>query len=495
MPAITPSAPPTPSTTPLTSLPPELLDLIIAHSLPRTFENLATVNKALYARCTPFLARHNALRSQYHSFAYDAHTCDTPAAASDLLALIASNPLVARYIRSAILLDDSRFLAHLRARGHAPKAAPRIADGGAMVRLFAESTHLARAGLDWRDFYARFAADVAEMRYSQNGSVFLLTLLRDAESLVVPRDWEQDGATSRLLDVLVGEARGGRELASGLRCVSSVAGSLSVSEREKCGLSWARPFLALPDLKSFSAPGSFAVGATPTSLAFGVSPRVADALEVAHLCGCCIDAAGISNFLKHTPRLKTLQYSHSTQHDHLPADWDICEFINAVAREAGDHLIALSVTILDLRGRILPGRASIRSFQRLKKLEFPLDLVMCNINAAGFTGTITTSLQRVFNSGQNPFVRDLVPASVKHLSLRSMGMGPRDVALDALFGHFRTVRRAQLPQLQEMHIACKQEADEVYKMQCNRIVAEGEREGVVVHLQAYEYSGGIDWEK
>ncbi|KAF2809893.1 uncharacterized protein BDZ99DRAFT_462541 [Mytilinidion resinicola] len=118
---------------------------------------------------------------------------------------------------------------------------------------------------------------------------------------------------------------------------------------------------------------------------------------------------------------------------------------------------------------------------------------MCNINAAGVTGNIATSLQRFFNGSLDPFVRDLIPTSVTHLVLESEGMGPYDKALDALFRHFRAVRRSQLPNLQEVHIACKQAADNAYKQQCNKIVAEGDREGVVVRLQPFGFSS-VNWD-
>ncbi|TVY53940.1 hypothetical protein LCER1_G007526 [Lachnellula cervina] len=462
----------------LANLPHELLDIIVEYSLPQSFEHLATTCKRIYSRCTTFIKRHNELRSRFRDFLYWAHKRDSLVAASDLIHLIAADPMVARYIRSANLMDDSRFLSRPRVRGEPPKSVPSIDDGGVVVQLFANSTYLRRAQLDWREYYSTFAEDVGEMRYSQHGSAFLLTLLSDTEDLSIPRSWEPNAATNQLLDVLAKEAQQSCFLSSGLRSVTSFLGSLSRAETEpeNWGLSWARPFLALPHLKSFSGPGSLAVGENPRTLAFRGSPHIADTLEAAHLCSCWIDDVGITDLLKHTPRLKTLIYSHRAQHDYHPPDWDICKFINAVAREAGSHLIQFSVEILELRGSILPGKASTRSFQKLKKFEFPLKLVMCNINAAGVTGNIATSLQYFFNGSRDPFVRDLIPPSVTHLSLKSEGIGPYDKALDALFRHFRAV------------------ADNAYKQQCNKIVAEGGREGVVVHLEAYEYSGGLDWD-
>ncbi|KAF2241524.1 hypothetical protein BU26DRAFT_172519 [Trematosphaeria pertusa] len=475
----------------LMALPNELLDVIVEYSLSWSFENLATTCKRIYALCTPFIKRHNELRSRFRHFGYYAHARDSLVAASDLISLIAADPIVARYIRTANLVEDSKFLPHLRVR-EPPKSVPSIEDGGVIVQLFANSTYLRRARLDWRKYYSTFAEDVREMRYSQHGSAFLLTLLGDAENLTIPNSWKPNAATTRLLHVLIKEAKQPSFLSSSsaLRPVTNFRGSLSRTGTENVGLSWAHPFLALPHLTSFSGPGFFATGENPRSLAFGGSPYVADRLEAAHLSCCCIDDVGITDFLKHTPRLKTLSYSHSTKHVDRPPDWDICKFINTVAREAGSHLIELEVAICKLRGSILPGKASTRGFQKLQKFEFPQELVMCNFNAAGVTGNIATSLQRLFNGSLDPFVRDLIPTSVTHLALMSNGMGPYDKALDALFRHFRAVRRSQLPDLQHVWINLQQEADNVYKQQCNKIVAECDREGVVVHLR----NRGLTWD-
>jgi uncharacterized membrane protein len=77
--------------------------------------------------------------------------------------------------------------------------------------------------------------------------------------------------------------------------------------------------------------------------------------------------------------------------------------------------------------------------------------------------------------------------------MTSEGIGPYDKGLEALFRHFRAIRKSQLRNLQEVRIACKQEADKVYKQQCNNIVAEGRREGLAVHLHPSNSSWGLDW--
>jgi len=54
----------------LTRLPTELLDNIITHTLAEGFEGVALTCRRIYALCTPFIERHNTLRSHFSSFNY-----------------------------------------------------------------------------------------------------------------------------------------------------------------------------------------------------------------------------------------------------------------------------------------------------------------------------------------------------------------------------------------------------------------------------------------
>ncbi|KAF2094845.1 hypothetical protein NA57DRAFT_80014 [Rhizodiscina lignyota] len=454
----------------LTRLPNELLDNIIECTLPQGFESVALTCKRIHARCTPFIKRHNELRSRFRDFTYYVDPRGSLVAASDLITLIAAEPIVARYIRTANL------------------SVPSIDDGGAVDELFASSTYLRQAGLDWKEYYATFGEDVREKRYSQHGTALLLTLLPNTEKLTIPKLWRPNAVTNKLLDILVDRAKQSSLLspASSLALVTRF--DISLGQNEQVDLSWATPFLTLPRIASFHGSRCLASGDNPRSLAFRGSRHMAETLQVANLASCCIDDVGIAELLKHTPRLKTLRYWHYTKYDSPIQDWDICKFVNVVAREAGSHLVELSVAIRELRGSIIPGKASMRGFQKLEKLEYPLELVMCNINATGAASHIATLFQRFLNGLIDPFVRDLIPTSVAQLSLKSEGTDSHEKALNDLFRHFRPVRKPQLPALQEIDIACPSSADDVYKQQCHKIVAEASGEGVVVRLQPFDYT-------
>lgn len=222
-------------------------------------------------------------------------------------------------------------------------------------------------------------------------------------------------------------------------------------------------------------------------------------LEVVHLVSCCIDEVGIADFLKHTTRLRTLRYSHSTKGNGGPQDWNICKFVTAIEREAWSHLVELSVSIRELRGSIAPGKASMHGFQRLRKLEFPLEIALCNVTAAACR-VATPNESLVGGSTDHeldycePFIGDLVPASVSQLSLISRGTDHHEKALDLMFRHFAAKKDSQLPARKEIHLSCPASADNAYKDQCARLLAETEKVGVVLHLKPWPSSVTMIWD-
>lgn len=142
----------------------------------------------------------------------------------------------------------------------------------------------------------------------------------------------------------------------------------------------------------------------------------------------------------------------------------------------------------------MPGKASLHGFQQLKKLQYPLELVMCNVAAAGVTDDITASFKRFLDDSTDSFVSDLIPASVALLSIISNGTDHHEQALDTLFRRFHLVRKYQLPAMQEIYIACPGPVDKAHKQCCNEIVTEAGGEGVAVHLQPFETTHRLYWE-
>jgi len=136
----------------LTYLPTELLEKVIAHTLPEGFESVALSCKQIHATCTPFIQNHNTLHARFHDFNYYENTSEvikTIRTAFDVITRIAIEPVVARNIRHADFAMDSRFT-----QGRPRELLADVHSGGTVLELLANSPHLRQAGLDWQEFYA-----------------------------------------------------------------------------------------------------------------------------------------------------------------------------------------------------------------------------------------------------------------------------------------------------------------------------------------------------
>lgn len=484
----------------LTRLPTELLENIITHVLPEGFESMALTCRKIYSRCTPFIECHNRLRSQFQNFTYYEKMADpsfTIKTALDLITRIAVEPLVARYVRDADFKVDC-FFTLWRARAFLGD----VHCGGAVVRLLAASPYLEQAGLDWKEYCAEIEADIKAGRYSQHAAAFLLTLLPNVETLTLPQLWKPLDATDKLIDAVVRKAKQSKLPCDrpSLAQITRFGPSILLGPQERFDLDWASPFLALPHIRSFDGRSCVAMDDGHKGIASKDPYRgFGETLEVVDLVWCCIDEVGIADFLKHTTRLRTLRYSHSTKGNGGPQYWDICKFVTAIEREAGSHLVELSVSIRELRGSLAPGKASMRGFQRLQKLEFPLEIALCNITAAACRAA-TPNEFLVGGSTDHELdyceqlIDDLVPASVSQLSLISHGTEHHEKALDLMFRHFAAKKDSQLPALKEIYLSCPASADNAYKDQCAILLAETEKVGVILHLEPWPSSVTEVWD-
>ncbi len=225
---------------------------------------------------------------------------------------------------------------------------------------------------------------------------------------------------------------------------------------------------------------------------------IGETLEAVDLLCCSIDEVAIADFLRQTPRLRTFRYSHSTKNHGGPQDWDLCKFVTAIEREVGSHLVELSVSIRELRGSITPGKASMRGFRCLEKLEYPLEIAICNITAAVYQ--IATPDESVTNVSMDhaledsePSIVDLIPTSVSRLAIIS-GTDHHQPALDVMFREFAAEKACQLPALKDIYLDCPRIADDAYKNQCARLLAETERVGVTLHLGPWPVSVQMAWD-
>ncbi|KAI8955074.1 hypothetical protein F4801DRAFT_587209 [Xylaria longipes] len=448
----------------LMGLPTEMLDEIIQYTLPEGFESLASTCKELYALCTPYIEHHNQLSFEFRHFTYRPYEYQGKRIippinlAFDLITRIAMEPRVARYIIHADLSDDDWL--H---RPRIPPDLPGVDDDGPLVALFARSPYLAQAGLDWKEFYAQIVESYhLTVHYSQYAAAFLLTLLPNAKTFKLPMHWDPEEKTNKLLEVIVREAKQPDSLWNEHSLAKVTEFELYCRAHRVhtlVDLNEAVPFLALPNVRSFCG-GSYFVTSDTSMLLVPKDPYLCygEALESVNLDRCCFDEVAIAEFLKHTPHLRVLQYLHVSKRHDDNQDWDICKFVTAIEREVGRHLEELSISIRELRGMVHPGKASMRGFQRLQKLKFPLEFAMCNVQGAEFEDATVTA------------------------GLKDQADGGGHHALKAMFPDLAAIKDSKLHALKEIRIcySWRYRPDDWYRKEWKRLAMEAEKAGVLL---------------
>jgi hypothetical protein len=198
----------------LLALPDELPALIVSHAIPEGFESLCLSCRKFHVLCRPLIKQHNVLCAHLrnvnyhvkdgHSSLYyvnNAHPSLTITSSFELIARIAEEPIVARYIERADLRADSRLrvaarLLFMERNGYRRET---VRD------LFASSRYL--SGTEWHDYFTKYERDVKDNRYCQAAAAFLLTLLPNVKSVDLPMLRTSDGETEKLLETVVEHAR------------------------------------------------------------------------------------------------------------------------------------------------------------------------------------------------------------------------------------------------------------------------------------------------
>jgi hypothetical protein len=128
--------------------------------------------------------------------------------------------------------------------------------------------------------------------------------------------------------------------------------------------------------------------------------------------------------------------------------------------------VDLSVLLDDERhSTISPRRASLCGFKRLERLQLPFETVSCN-----FIPTASDSPESL--------TKDLIPASVIHLSFVFYRTDEDAKALEVIFHYFPAVK-AQAPSLKEIHLTLPVKATRLYRDHFTNVSAEFEKADVV----------------
>lgn len=312
-----------------------------------------------------------------------------------------------------------------------------------------------------------------------------MTLLSNIEHFRLFRKWKPNYATDGLIHFVVRKAKRSQNPGdeSSLARVSKLNLLISLVFQDHCHLNFASHFFALPRIQHFRARSCVAITAH-TGLAFKIPyAGFTISLEMVDFVDCCIDPTNMAKFLKHSPCLKRLRYSHSPKENNDDHSWNICDFVTIIEREAGSYLEGLSLSLSSFRDSIVPGRVSLSKFQRLQKLELPLESTMYSCDEMNYNES---------------FIDERIPASVSQLSLISDGTNGHARILDVIFRDFavrKTEKRPILPALERIVLTCPSIESDAYKEQCASLLAETEKAGIALELRSYLSSSTLTWDK
>ena len=254
-------------------------------------------------------------------------------------------------------------------------------------------------------------------------------------------------------------------------------------------LNLASPFLALPHIRHFCGPSCVAVDYPDHIPPKVPGYRFGETLESVSLTSSCVDGASFTRFFANAKRLKSFRYEHSAK-SVAPQDWDLCRFIAAIERQVGSHLTELSISLRESSECTPLGKISFRGFSCLRQLEFPLEIVTCNLKTIADQGLTNDQLQA---DSDALFLGDLIPASVFILSLLSHDADNHKKTLDVIFKDFAAKKEITLPNLKEIYLMCPYDAGIAYKDRCNILLAEIPKTGVTFQLSSTRPLSDMTW--
>lgn len=504
----------------LLRLPNEILETIVAFTLPDDFERLATASKKLYSLCLPFIPRHNARRAQFTRFEYGKEPRSLfdleIRTAWDLIRAIAADPLIPYYIVDADFGNDTTF-----PRSDAHGLFVDIYSSPDVVTLIETSPYLKEAGIKPFWLVDMIASEINLTkrrnlfnRYSQAAATFVLSLLPNARSLTLPDYWSPSETLSGdkkclqqledFVKAVVGStnrpsARDGLALARLSKLSSSYDGTGERTHGRDCSdhRPWSQkvaPFFALPNLRSLHSRDCVEYSIRRQDFVH------AGKLESLHLEDSYFQDGSIPKLIDLVPNLKVFKYSQSNRRCQMRAKWSICSLIDAIGTKLGNHLEELSISALYHTGDFFFEDIHTGRFRQLQKLEFGIELVHIIRDARrchedeGSTRKMERDNTDSLLCLQRSLYSVVVPPTVVELSIFVREVYPGvcssaedgDAAAGAvaeLFRDFAQDKSSVAPVLKRLHLDCAMDVGEKYKEQCEKTVAEVRQAGVDVHVR------------
>lgn len=491
----------------LLSLPNELLYLIVQRLPdPDDLENTALTCKHLYAICLRYLPQHNRLRTRFRQFKYSDYkrlTGDLPISAGfplgppytvysayELLALIAVEPDVALHIKHADLSSDSVIWF---GSGRPQKTTNKDHDN-AVKGLLSNSPYF--NGLDtWEKYYDQIKSELqaGEGGYSGCAAAFLLTLLPNVKALRMPILWRSGvSAPDKLMKLVTSKARepGSETSLSKVTFLSqSGGGQASIPRSRFDGIGSGACLFRLPKLHKFVSRFQPSWDARELDALSLTDLPVDSTVETMSLEYPLMDIPQMGVFLSSCPNLKRFQWTYHNP-DRIvdrPGQWDICKAIEEIKQAVGGHLEDLRLIYEKVYGishdggreetkkdPLAPGKASLVGFPKLHTLHLPLEVIAISLRARPY-------------ETRESLLREIIPRTVKVLSLSSFGRGWEATALENVYRFLKGERRV----LEKFTLVSNEHRITTHERRFDIVCKNLKNMGVKVHREIFE--GGVEW--
>ncbi|EJP67206.1 F-box domain protein [Beauveria bassiana ARSEF 2860] len=355
--------------------PPELLAMIASYIMPDDFESLSLTCKQAYDWAKPLIPRHNEYRRRYRNFSFDFSGLTT---ISDLLAVIADDPIIATYMVHVEL--DGRYYCEetdMRDADYVERMTKRLSP------LVLGSPHLSMLRDDFDEPAELWLEEIVrdleyynrEIPFAEFGVPFLATLLVNVETLILPEEWcnhriitNRDSSrhiVTRLLRLLVTRANDKALKDQPLQKLRAILPARNVDLRVGTVMEQLFPFLALDSLKELHhtfGKCAFARGRT----AFRTLGRNLEVMKLNHYDICGHSAKVL---FKNMHKLRVLEMEYSTRDEVMGKGFQADLFMRSVITGTFASLEKLVFTGRELWPDTDVVECSFREFTRLKYLE------------------------------------------------------------------------------------------------------------------------------
>lgn len=469
----------------LLELPNELLRTIFDLTRPYGFENLVLTCKHMYNKARPVITRHNELRRKYRNFRFNRRDEDPTSDKSidaltwfvpQLLLNIARDPWVAVYIVHADVGERNNVEDYYREGDSKYKPVVEQLDApenrNLIRKLLRESSFLRSIGADPDQWLQRIMEDDDQWEEPcEFGLAFLMSLLVNVESLILPGVWTSANAeplshreedldhvqseVSQLMQLLVKLANDGTTHPWPLKKLQKLLPSRDPDGQMGMDMLAIAPFLSLESMRDVRHASGKYICYPNAPLWDTMYPVIGPNIVSLDLIDYVIDDDASATFFKDMGELKILKMEYNMK-DEIGDEWGAGIFVQNLMSAVGSQLEVLSLRVGGLYAYTSP-IVDLSGFTALRELELDVELFYCWVmsddaddeneadDADDSDGSDSDDSDEPDSS-----ILDMLPESLptlKELRLQCLCMKKDVERLEILLRDFGSTKSMQLPNL------------------------------------------------